>query len=148
MIPVSFLLSLCYTVCRKAVIVITGKTVRFVLGGLLFEYDSEKNRKNIDKHGISFETAAKVFFDYDRIEFFDEDHSGDEDRYNTIGIISVPSQATIGNINTIGSDDVLFVVYTERAMIDKTDKFREVTRLISARMATSFERGVYYGKYN
>ena len=33
-------------------------------------------------------------------------------------------------------------------MIDKTDRFREVTRLISARMATSFERGVYYGKYN
>ena len=27
-------------------------TVRFSLGGLLFEYDEEKNRKNIEKHGM------------------------------------------------------------------------------------------------
>ena len=35
--------------------------VRFTLGGMLFEYDSEKNRKNIEKHGISFKSAARVF---------------------------------------------------------------------------------------
>lgn len=54
--------------------------VRFTLGGLLFEYDPEKNRKNIEKHGISFKSAARVFFDYARIELYDEAHSGDEDR--------------------------------------------------------------------
>lgn len=59
--------------------------VRFSLGGLLFEYDEEKNRKNVEKHGISFKTAARVFFDYDCIEMFDDEHSIDEDRYNTIG---------------------------------------------------------------
>jgi len=124
--------------------------VRFTLGGLLFEYDREKNRKNIEKHGISFESAAKVFFDYDRIEFYDEAHSEDEDRYNTLGVISARSQTVIGNLrkNFQEPDDVLFVVYTERVVIDQRDKFREVTRLISARLATSFERGVYYGKYN
>ena len=51
-------------------------TVRFTLGGVLFEYDSEKNRKNIEKHGISFKSAVRVFFDYDRIELYDETHSG------------------------------------------------------------------------
>ena len=59
--------------------------VRFTLGGVLFEYDPEKNRKNIEKHGISFKSATRVFFDYDRIELYDEAHSGDEDRYDTIG---------------------------------------------------------------
>lgn len=124
--------------------------VRFILGGLLFEYDPEKNRKNIEKHGISFESAAKVFFDYDRIEFYDEEHSVDEDRYNTLGVIPVRTQTVIGNLRKTfqETDDVLFVVYTERAIIDKSDRFQEVTRLISARLATSFERGVYYGKHS
>ena len=46
-------------------------TVRFSFGGIIFEYDEEKNRKNIEKYGISFKTAARVFFDYDRIKMFD-----------------------------------------------------------------------------
>lgn len=32
--------------------------VRFTLGDMVFEYDEEKNRKNIEKHGISFKSAA------------------------------------------------------------------------------------------
>ena len=45
-------------------------------------------------------------------------------------------------------DDILFVVYTEREMISEEGKGVEVTRLISARLATNFERGLYYGKYD
>lgn len=126
----------------------TGDTVvRFTLGGVLFEYDPEKNRKNIEKHGISFKSAARVFFDYDRIELYDEAHSGDEDRYDTIGDTSAGNLTVIGYLqDTQRVDDILFVVYTERAIVDEDGRSREVTRLISARLATSFERGVYYGK--
>ena len=133
---------------EDGVFVGSGETVvRFTLGGLLFEYDSEKNRKNIEKHGISFRSAARVFFDYDRIEFYDEAHSGDEDRYDTIGDTSAGNLTIIGNLQDVHRiDDILFVVYTERVIIDEDGKSREVTRLISARLATSFERGVYYGK--
>lgn len=121
--------------------------VRFSLGGLLFEYDPEKNRKNIEKHRISFKSAARVFFDYDRIELYDETHSGEEDRYDTIGDTSVGNLTTIGNLQDLHRiDDILFVVYTERAIIDEDGKSGEATRLISARLATNFERGVYYGK--
>ena len=35
--------------------------VAFTLGGMAFEYDEEKNQKNIAKHGISFRNAARVF---------------------------------------------------------------------------------------
>ena len=127
---------------------ITENVVRFTLGGLLFEYDPEKNRKNIEKHGISFKSAARIFFDYDRIELYDEIHSGDEDRYNTIGDTSVRNVTIIGNLwkETHRVDDILFVVYTERVVIDENGKTEEAIRLISARLATSFERGVYYGK--
>ena len=126
----------------------TGNAVvRFILGGVLFEYDPEKNRKNIEKHGISFKSATRVFFDYDRIELYDEAHSGDEDRYDTIGDTSAGNLTVIGNLqDTQRVDDILFVVYTERAIVDEDGRSREVTRLISARLATSFERGVYYGK--
>ena len=88
---------------------------------MLFEWDEEKNTANIKKHGIDFEDAIRVFEDDDRIEIYDAAHSGEEDRYNTIGMVN----------------DVLFVVYTER---------RETIRIISARPATRGERSIYYGR--
>lgn len=125
------------------------RTVRFSLGGLMFEYDEEKNRRNVEKHGISFKTAARVFFDYDRIEMFDSEHSMEEDRYNTIGDTSAGGFTVIGNLKD-GSQpyDILFVVYTERETTSENGKTVEVTRLISARLATNFERGLYYGKHS
>ena len=87
---------------------------------LKFEWDEEKAKINLKKHGIPFETAAKVFLDENRIEIYDEAHSADENRYITIGL----------------AGEVLFVVYTER---------HPQIRLISARLATARERKVYYG---
>ena len=122
--------------------------IRFTLGGMVFEYDEEKNRKNLQKHGISFKNAARVFFDYDRIELYDVEHSGEEERYNTIGDTSAGNLTVIGNVlnNDNIVHDILFVVYTERSMIAELGNEIEVTRLISARLATNFERGLYYGK--
>ncbi len=130
------------------------KTVSFTLGEMIFEYDEEKNQTNIRKHGIPFTAAARVFFDYDRIELYDDEHSEDEIRYDTIGDTSAGNMEdqkghhAIGGLNqSIGKiNDILFVVYTERMRIDADGREIEITRLISARMATSFERGVYYGK--
>ena len=123
----------------------------FRIGDLFFEYDDDKNQKNIEKHGISFKVAARVFFDYDRIEYFDEDNSEFEDRFDTIGDLSAGSANLPGKydslIGNIEKDDILFVVYTERTKINCDGKDIEVIRLISARYATNFERGIYYGKY-
>ncbi|UTD07138.1 BrnT family toxin [Treponema denticola] len=88
----------------------------------LFEWDYEKEQRNIKIHKISFETAKFVFNDNNRIELFDINHSGTEDRIITIGKV----------------DKVLFVVYTERG--DKT-------RIISARTATKAERRLYGNSY-
>lgn len=88
---------------------------------LKFQWDEQKNIANQKKHGICFETAAKVFGDPCRIELFDERHSLNELRFKTIGMID--------NIVTI-----LVVVYTPRG---------DVTRIISARKANSTERRLY-----
>ncbi len=128
-----------------------SRCISFTLGGMFFEYDEEKNKKNIEKHGISFKSAARIFFDYDRIEFYDEENSIEEDRFDTIGDLSagqsVMSSKQDTLIGSITKEDVLFVVYTERVKKLVNGDEVEVTRLISARYATSFERGLYYGKY-
>lgn len=40
----------------------------------------------------------RIFFNYDRIELYDEVHSEDEDRYNTIGDTSAGNVTIIGNL--------------------------------------------------
>ena len=122
-----------------------SKTVTFSLGGMIFEYDEKKNKINIEKHGISFKSAARVFFDYDRIEYYDEENSNVEDRYDIIGDLSAGTAQIERNteimIGNIKSDDVLFVVYTERirknengAEIDVTEIVANFTAMISTRM--------------
>ena len=131
----------------------SNRTISFSLGEMAFEYDEEKNRINIKKHGISFRSAARIFFDYDRIEFFDDAHSDREVRYDTIGDTSAGRITQIGEISigyanqfSGGENEILFVVYTESVRVEENGKETDVTRLISARLATEFERGLYYGK--
>lgn len=83
------------------------------------EFDEEKERKNIRKRGISFTTAALVFADPNRIEYYD-DRGYDEDRWAVIGLV----------------EEVLTVIYTIR---DNDN----VYRIISARKATKKERSIY-----
>jgi uncharacterized DUF497 family protein len=86
-----------------------------------FEWYSEKERLNVEKHGIDLETVKRVFNDPFRIEQYDEFHSGTEDRWQILG----------------KAGDVLFVVYTERGT---------TTRIITARKAEPEERRIYYGR--
>lgn len=60
--------------------ILENRLVSFTMGGMAFEYDEQKNQINIRKHGLSFKSAARVFFDYDRIEFYDDTHSDEEPR--------------------------------------------------------------------
>lgn len=95
-----------------------------------FEWDDEKEKINIIKHGIAFKTAELVFGDENRIEIYDEAHSTpDEDRYITIGLIN---EVMI----------VVTVVYTPRG------NNSDIIRLISARKATKSEREEYYNDRN
>jgi uncharacterized DUF497 family protein len=55
---------------------------------MTFEWDENKNSRNMEKHDISFEEAQYAFFDPDRIILKDEKHSGTGDRFFCIGKIS------------------------------------------------------------
>lgn len=51
-----------------------------------FDWDENKNRINLEKHGITFEEASTVFFDERAILFNDPEHSIDEDRFLLLGM--------------------------------------------------------------
>lgn len=85
-----------------------------------FEWDENKAEKNLLKHQVSFDEAKTVFDDPLYIDFYDPDHSVDEDRYLIVG--------------QSNQERILIVSYTERA---------NLIRLISAREVTRQERKIY-----
>jgi uncharacterized DUF497 family protein len=85
-----------------------------------FEWDEDKNKINIAKHGIDFEDAAQVYNDPLHTEIFDNVHSAFEERWIIIG--------------DIGSVIVVVVTYREN----------DTVRIISARIASPTERREYY----
>ena len=87
-----------------------------------YEWDNKKNEGNIDKHGISFQYAKKVFEDEFRLES-DLYYENGEYRYNVIGKVR----------------KVLLVVCTDRS--------DDTIRIVSARKATKREEALYYDSY-
>ena len=53
-----------------------------------FEWDSNKNEVNIEKHGVSFFEAQKAFLDPRRIIAEDLEHSKTEKRYYCFGMVA------------------------------------------------------------
>ena len=50
-----------------------------------FSWDSEKNKRNMKKHSVSFEEAVTVFYDEEALVIYDDEHSETEDRFVIIG---------------------------------------------------------------
>lgn len=53
-----------------------------------FEWDPKKAKTNRTKHKVRFELATTIFKDPRAISIYDDEHSGDEDRWITLGITS------------------------------------------------------------
>jgi len=84
-----------------------------------FEWDSRKERRNRQRHGVGFDEASTVFADPLSITIPDPDHSEDEERCVTLGFSH--------------RQRLLVVVHTEQ---DEP----QVVRIISARPADPDER--------
>ena len=88
-----------------------------------FDWDEDKNRRNLTKHTVSFETATAVFDDPHLVSLFDREVDGEE-RWQSLGLID-------GMI-------IVLVVHTYREA-----QGDEVIWIISARKATPTERRWY-----
>ncbi|MBS0469115.1 MAG: BrnT family toxin [Proteobacteria bacterium] len=89
-----------------------------------FEWDPSKASTNLRKHQVSFEEAKTVFYDDFAVQFFDEEHSSDEERFIMLGMSS--------------GARLPVVCHCERGNGD-------VIRIISARKATRGEASFYPG---
>ena len=96
--------------------------INYELGDYKFVWDNEKAEINRIKHGIRFETAARVFLDENSLDEYDELHSDFEDRFKIIGKVR----------------EILVVIYTERG---------DRNRIISARQADKNEEEDYYEQF-
>jgi len=56
------------------------------MDGIRYEWDAAKAKTNLRKHGISFEEARTVFYDEQAVQYFDPDHSIEEDRFILLGM--------------------------------------------------------------
>lgn len=88
-----------------------------------FAWDEQKSRRNLAKHGVSFETAKLVFDDPRALSQLDRVKDGEE-RWQTLGLAA-------GIL-------ILLVVHTYRE-----ESGEEILRIISARKATPRERTIY-----
>lgn len=91
-----------------------------------FEWDSAKATVNLRKHGVSFEEAQSVFYDEFAVQFFDEEHSADEERFLLLGMST--------------EAHLLLICHCER-------ETGNIIRIISARKATKRE-STFYGSEN
>jgi hypothetical protein len=85
-----------------------------------FEWNTDKARRNQQKHGVSFSESLSVFKDELSLTYPDTDHSVEEDRFLIIGLSA--------------SGNVLVISHTFH---------NDVVRIISARKATKTERFFY-----
>ena len=90
----------------------------------MFSWDPQKAITNFEKHNISFDQAASIFADIEGLDWQDDEHSGQEQRFKRLG------RSATGHI--------LVVVYTVRGNINE-----ENIRIISARQASRKERKAY-----
>jgi uncharacterized DUF497 family protein len=87
-----------------------------------FEWNPDKAAANLKKHGISFAEAETVFYDEFAVQFFDESHSEQEDRFIMLGMSS--------------RANLLIVCHCER-------ESGNVIRIVSARKAVPSEARHY-----
>jgi uncharacterized DUF497 family protein len=93
------------------------------MDSISFDWDSDKNKLNISKHGISFEEAQTVFYDENARLIPDLFHSENEERFIILGYSSKAKLLTVCHCYRTSN---------------------EVIRLISARRATKYEIKQYY----
>jgi len=86
--------------------------------GMIYEWDEAKNRKNITKHGLSFEDADHVFSG-PCVSFIDDRFDYGEERIITLGLLA---------------GRVVIIAHTPRD---------DGTRIISMRKANRREQQIY-----
>ncbi len=89
---------------------------------LRFEWDKKNAKANVRKHGISFEEARTAFYDENAIQFYDPDHSEDEDRFILLGLSFVPQVLVVCHCFR-ESETIVRIISARRADKDEEEEY-------------------------
>ena len=89
---------------------------------LRFEWDEKKAKANVRKHGISFEEARTAFYDENAIQFYDPDHSEEEDRFILLGLSFVPQVLVVCHCFR-ESETIVRIISARRADKDEEEEY-------------------------
>ena len=85
------------------------------------EWDSDKARRNLANHGVSFEDASLLLSGEDDVlEIFDAEHSTDEDRFFAIGP-APPGVVVV--VYAVVDDDCIRIVSARKATRQEQERF-------------------------
>jgi len=93
-----------------------------------FTWSRSKAKRNLAKHGVSFEAAQQAFFDPNLIVVEDCEDDRGEMRYHAIG--------------RAATQLLLLVVF-----VDRSEEDREIVHIVSARKATAYEERTYSDQF-
>lgn len=92
-----------------------------------FEWDPQKARRNIEKHGVSFEEAATVFSDETAILFDDPDHSETEDRLLILGFSANTNMLIVCHCLR-GEGSIIRIISARKATKSEAKQYDEINR--------------------
>ena len=93
---------------------------------LKFEWNDNKNKTNIKKHGISFEEASSVFQDEEALIIADYEHSDKEERFILVGFSFKANLLVVCHCYR-ENDSIIRIISARKA--DKKEKQKYMERL-------------------
>lgn len=95
------------------------------MNDIKFEWDNNKARTNIEKHGITFHEASTVFSDENAILFDDPEHSMEEERFMLLGMSSQAKMLIVCHCYR-SANDIIRIISARKATKTETQQYIEI----------------------
>lgn len=97
------------------------------MDGIKFEWDNNKAKINLEKHGITFDEASTAFADQNAILFDDPDHSMEEERFMLLGMSSQAKMLIVCHCYR-GADDIIRIISARKATKTEEKQYSDINK--------------------
>lgn len=96
------------------------------MGTIRFEWDPNKAKINVKKHGVTFKEAQSVFQDPEALVIDDPDHSQEEERFIILGLSQKANLLVVCHCYR-ESDNVIRIISARKATTTETEQYADFT---------------------
>lgn len=124
-------ITFCYVIPRKKRIdAYIDKTIYYnyniSMETIRFEWDPNKAKINVKKHGVTFKEAQSVFQDPEALVIDDPDHSQEEERFIILGLSQKANLLVVCHCYR-ESDTVIRIISARKATTTETEQYTDFT---------------------